>query len=44
MHLVHVLLLTVFFILFSWLFHKGYTAYKKNGWDDPFFQSGDDTH
>ena len=44
MHLGHVLLLTVFFVLFSWLFYKGYTAYKKNGWDDPFFKSGDDSH
>ena len=38
--------LGIFFILllalfFSWLFYKGYKAYKKNGWDDPFFK-GDD--
>ena len=33
-----ILLLAVFF---SWLFYKGYKAYKKNGWDDPFFK-GDD--
>ena len=39
-------LLGIFFILllsvfFSWLFYKGYKAYKKNCWDDPFFK-GDD--
>ena len=44
MHLGHILLLTVFFVLFSWLFIKGYAAFKKNGWDDPFFKSGDDSH
>ena len=22
-----------------WLFYKGYKAYKKNGWNDPFFNN-----
>ena len=26
-------------VFFIWLFYKGYKAYKKNGWDDPFFNN-----
>jgi hypothetical protein len=26
---------------FIWLFYKGYKAYKKNGWNDPFFNNDD---
>ena len=44
MHLGQILFLSILIILFSWLFIKGYTAYKKNGWDDPFFKSRDDNH
>jgi O-antigen ligase len=25
-------------LFFIWLFYKGYKAYQKNGWDDPFFK------
>ena len=28
-------------LFFAWLFYKGYKAYKKNGWDDPFFNHND---
>jgi flagellar biogenesis protein FliO len=40
MHLGQLLFLLTFIGLFSWLFYKGYKAYKKNGWDDPFFKDG----
>lgn len=40
MHLGQVLLVLSFLLLFSWLFYKGYKAYQKNGWDDPFFKGG----
>ena len=26
-------------VFFIWLFYKGYKAYKKNGWNDPFFNN-----
>lgn len=28
-------------LFFIWLFYKGYMAYKKNGWNDPFFNNDD---
>ena len=31
-----------FALFFIWLFYKGYKAYKKNGWNDPFFHNNDD--
>ena len=29
-------------LFFIWLFYKGYRAFKKNGWNDPFFHNNDD--
>lgn len=28
-------------VFFVWLFYKGYQAYQRNGWDDPFFNHDD---
>jgi len=38
MHLGQFLFLFTIIFFFSWLFYKGYKAYQKNGWDDPFFK------